>query len=97
MDKIIKIKNQRKDGSLYHYAHFICDCLFPEIINEIYNYSEVIREKNLSQTLGNFNKIYTEVMQIKNTEINKNNYDSIKLNKITYPNKESYCNKFYIF
>ena len=95
MDKIIKIKNNRIDGSLYHYAHFICDCLFPEIINEFYNYSEVIREKNLLQTLGNFTKIYTEVMQIKNTEINKKEYDSLKINTINYKNKESYCDEIY--
>lgn len=95
MDKVVKIKNQRVEGSLYHYAHFICDCLFPEIINDIYNYSEVIREKNLSQTLGNFSKIYTEVMQIKNTELNNNEYNSLKLDIITYLNKELYSNSFY--
>lgn len=42
---MIKIKNNRVDGSLFHYAHFICDCLFPEIICDIFNYDEVIREK----------------------------------------------------
>lgn len=29
---MIRIKNNRKEGSLFHYAHFICDCLFSEII-----------------------------------------------------------------
>ena len=33
---MIKIINKRKGGFLYHYAHFLCDCLFPEIINNIY-------------------------------------------------------------
>ena len=54
---MIKIVNKRPDGSLYHYAHFICDCLFPEVVNGIYNYKEVIRSKTLDQTLGNFSKI----------------------------------------
>ena len=54
---MIKIKNIRKEGSLFHYAHFICDCLFPEIVCDIFKYSEVIREKTIEQTIGNFNKI----------------------------------------
>ena len=64
---MIKVKNKREGGSLFHYAHFICDCLFPEIIADIFNYKEVIREKHIHQTIGNFSKIYTDVMMIKNT------------------------------
>ena len=66
---MIKIKNNRDEGSMFHYAHFICDCLFPEIISDIFNYNEIIREKNIHQTIGNFSKIYTDVMRIKNTEL----------------------------
>ncbi|HBY67734.1 MAG TPA: hypothetical protein DEG69_08265, partial [Flavobacteriaceae bacterium] len=33
MNKVIKIKNRRRKGHLFHFAHFLCDCLFPEIIN----------------------------------------------------------------
>jgi hypothetical protein len=39
---MIKIKNIRDGGSLFHYAHFICDCLFPEIINEIYSDNNLV-------------------------------------------------------
>jgi hypothetical protein len=66
---MIKIKNIRTGGSLFHYAHFICDCLFPEIISDFFNYKEIIREKNIHQTIGNFSKIYSDVMRIKNTEL----------------------------
>ena len=58
---MIKVKNNRKGGDLFHYAHFICDCLFTEIINDIYKYKIVIREKNLNQTIGNFDKIYKKL------------------------------------
>jgi len=92
---MIKVKNSRVGGSLFHYAHFLCDCLFPEIINEIYNYDEVVREKCLWQTIGNFNKIYTDVMKIKNTELQKEEFDNLKINMISYENKESYCDKIY--
>lgn len=48
---MIKVINNRSEGSLFHYAHFICDCLFPEIMCDIFNYDEVIRLKhNLSNT-----------------------------------------------
>jgi hypothetical protein len=92
---MIKLKNNRTAGSLFHYAHFLCDCLFPEIINEVFLYKEVIREKNIHQTIGNFNKIYTEVMNIKNTELVKDEFNNLKIEELSYKNKESYCNKIY--
>ena len=51
---MIRVKNNRYDGSLFHYAHFICDCLFPEIIVDIFNYNEVIREKSIHQNNWKF-------------------------------------------
>jgi hypothetical protein len=92
---MIKVKNDRLAGSLFHYAHFICDCLFPEIIVDIYKYDEVIREKNIHQTIGNFSKFYTDVMRIKNTELLKNDFDKLNVKIINYNKKESYCNKIY--
>jgi hypothetical protein len=102
---MIKIKNIRDDGSLFHYAHFICDCLFPEIINEIYKYEKVVREKNIDQTLGNFSKIYEDVMMNMNIELFKQHYNQVKLRPIilhkkkAYENNKIYFHKFrnYIF
>jgi hypothetical protein len=92
---MIKIKNSRTGGSLFHYAHFICDCLFPEIISDIFNYKEIIREKNIHQTIGNFSTIYADVMRIKNTELLKNDFDNLNVDTIIYKNKETYCDKIY--
>jgi hypothetical protein len=92
---MIKIKNNRNGGSLFHYAHFICDCLFPEIICDIFNYDEVIREKNIHQTIGNFSKIYTDVMKIKNTELLSNDFNNLNVDTIFYKNKEKYYDKIY--
>jgi hypothetical protein len=92
---MIKVKNNRKEGSLFHYAHFLCDCLFPEIINDIFNYNEVIREKNINQTIGNFSKIYIDVMMIKNTELLTENFENLDINIISYKNKEEYCDKIF--
>jgi hypothetical protein len=92
---MIKVKNNRVEGSLFHYAHFICDCLFPEIICDIFNYDEVIREKNIHQTIGNFYKIYTDIMMVKHTELLSNEFNNLNVNTIYYKNKENYINKIY--
>lgn len=92
---MIKVINSRVDGSLFHYAHFICDCLFPEIICDIFNYDEVIRKKNIHQTIGNFSKIYTDVMMIQNTELLDNDFNHLNVDTIYYKNKENYCDKMY--
>lgn len=92
---MIKVKNQRIGGSLFHYAHFICDCLFPEIIADIFNYNEVIREKNLNQTIGNFSKIYMDIMMVKNIELLTNDFNNLNVDTIHYKNKEKYIDKIY--
>jgi len=86
---MIKVHNKRDSGFLFHYAHFICDCLFPEIICDIFNYDEVIRLRDITQTLGNFNKIYTEV---KHTELLSNDFNNLKVNMLNYDTKEKYAN-----
>jgi hypothetical protein len=85
---MIKVKNNRINGSLFHYAHFLCDCLFPEIMNDTFKYDEVIREKNINQTIGNFSKIYKEVMMIKNTELLSDHFNNLNIDTIIYKNKE---------
>uniref|UniRef100_A0A6C0F528 Glycosyltransferase 61 catalytic domain-containing protein n=1 Tax=viral metagenome TaxID=1070528 RepID=A0A6C0F528_9ZZZZ len=93
---MIKVSNKRSTGgSLFHYAHFLCDCLFPEIINNIFKYNEVIREKNIRQTIGNFSKIYKDVMIIKHREILPKKFNELKIGTLTYKNKEQYCTKMH--
>ena len=87
---MIKVINRRKRGSLFHYAHFLCDCLFPEIINKIYLHGEVIREKSIHQTIGNFSKIYEEVMGTRNRELLKEEFDQLAPPPLIYKNKEDY-------
>ena len=80
---VIKIINKRDVGELYHYAHFICDCLFPEIINNVYLHKRVIRIHNIKQTIGIFNKIYENVMQSKNIELPEQEFNKcLKTTKI---------------
>jgi len=88
---MIKVINQRQEeGDLFHYAHFLCDCLFPEIVNDLYLYPKVVRKKTLQQTIGNFKNIYEEVMKNKNEEVEPSQFHRLKCNLVTYRNKEEY-------
>jgi hypothetical protein len=95
---MIKIINSRLGGSLFHYAHFICDCLYVEIINDIFKYDKVVRIKNLAQTLGNFKEIYEEVMGNQSIEVSEEIFNNNPIKSITLRCKESYdlndMNKF---
>lgn len=91
MEKI-KVINNRIGGSLFHYAHFITDCLFPEVVNDLYKY-EVVREKTIRQTLGNFSKIYTDVMQNVNTELLPEDFKALSIPILNYKMKDSYTKK----
>jgi len=102
---IVKIVNHRQGGSLFHYAHFIWDCLYNEINNihlnrsvdeEHYIPSTVIRKKNIDQTLGNFAKIYEDVMGVTNREVSEEEFDAMSPDiptiltyRVSEPNKYS--------
>lgn len=88
---MIKVINNRNEGDLFHYAHFICDCLFPEIINDIYKYKHVFRKKHIKQTIGNFDKIYKDVMLNSHTELMENNFNNLKVKTISYENRDHYA------
>lgn len=99
-DRKIKIITAKKVGNLFHYPHFIMDCLFPEFIDGIHEYDEVYREKSIRQTLGVFHKIYTEIMDVKHTELGKIDFENtyadtvvMNIDKIEYA-KKVYFQKF---
>lgn len=92
---MIKVINKRDGGSIFHYAHFLCDCLFPEIVNYLYKYKQIFREKSIDQTIGNFNNIYEDVMLNKNIELIKHNFNNLFIKTITYKPKEYYCHRIY--
>jgi hypothetical protein len=88
---MIKIINKRNtSGALFHYAHFVIDCLYPEILNEIYKYNTVVRLKLIDQTLGNFTKFYEDVMGNKTTELPEAEFNNIHLEPVVLLPKEQY-------
>ena len=78
---MITIINKRKTtGKLFHYPHFICDCLYPEIINELYKYNNIIRIENIDQTLGNFKETYEDIMQNNSIELSYEEFKILGIN-----------------
>lgn len=59
---MIRAVSKRSSGSLFHYAHFFQDCLFPEFIAGFHGYETVVREKSLDQSIGQFKAVYEQVM-----------------------------------
>jgi hypothetical protein len=47
----------------------MCDLVFSEIISKVYNHTHVYRMKTISQTIGNFKKIWEEIFGIPMYEI----------------------------
>jgi len=72
----------KSSGSLFHYAHFLGDCLFPEINAKLYEKGIVYRTRNLKQSIGNFSKIYEEVMSVKNVELPPKEFEKLDDKKI---------------
>ena len=80
--KPIKVTNERTGGNLFHYAHFICDCVYPDFISEVFSYSDVFREKTIDQTLGNFSSLYEEIFGCKHHELPTDEFKSLECEHI---------------
>ena len=49
---MIKIVNKRQGrGCLFHYAHFLIDCLFPEIIKRLQSMQNITDRNSISQDI----------------------------------------------
>jgi len=79
---MVKVENTRDIGFLFHYGHFICDCLMPEIQNRVYKYKNVYRLMGVRQTIGNFHNLYEEIMGVKNIELPERDFAQIEYPKI---------------
>lgn len=67
----VNIFIQRPCGWLFHYAHFLWDCVVPEIHAKTYEKGFVVREASQNQTLGNFSPMYENIMGVENRELLK--------------------------
>lgn len=88
VEECIKIKTTIESNYLFHYAHFICDFIFPLICGKNERYNEIIRIKNLNQTIGNFDKMCSEIIGKNYKEIPEQEYRYLKSKEIELPVKE---------
>jgi hypothetical protein len=103
----IKVYNIRPDGWVFHYAHFLCDLVFPEVIEKIYEYDVCYREKSELQTIGHFKPLWEKIMNTKTEELSEEDFKNkdIPMKTITrflgnenqYEKKEMIQFRDYIF
>lgn len=87
--KIISTNTIRK-GVVFHYTPFIFHVLFPEIINQVYKYDEVIRERTVFQTIGNFRNVYTEIMGNNIIELSTEDFNNLNVDTLECEFYEEY-------
>jgi len=97
IEKIIKIKTNLKSNYLFHYAHFICDFMFPLVCGGLNKYSKIVRHKTLNQTIGNFDKLCREITSNKYEEMNDKEYSGCLAKEIELPLKETLKQKDFLY
>lgn len=93
----LKVRTSIKQNYLFHYAHFVCDFLFPFICKGYYKYLEVIREKSLNQTIGVFGEMFKDIIQKNYEELPKEEYKSYPAKEIILPTKEEMNKEDFIY
>lgn len=86
----VKVVNKRSYGNLFHYAHFMAECLMEEINLDLYKYDRVVRQKSVNQTIGNFSKLYEEVMGVESVELSEEEFNKLDVEVI----ETRGCNEF---
>lgn len=72
----MKVINERNGGWVFHYAHFLCDLVLPEVVNRIYEHPVCYREHSELQTIGNFSPLWESIMNTKNVELSEEEFKS---------------------
>lgn len=72
----IKIYNDRQSGWVFHYAHFMCDLVLPDIVQKVYEHDICYRLNTEQQTIGNFKPLWEKIMGIKTIEISNEEFEN---------------------
>lgn len=96
MIKVINVRAGKNISFLFNYAHFICDCVFPEFAMNFHsneNITKIIRLHKPRQSIGNFKDLYKRIIGKDSEELNEKEFEnlnvpkSIVLNKYLIPNQ----------
>lgn len=91
MLKVINNRCNLHNSYLFNYAHFICDCVFPEFIDGVGNRPEktILRKKKVRQSLGKFSKMYEVIFNKKNVELEENKFINSNCPRLVISKKEN--------
>jgi len=70
---MIKVINQT-NIFFWNFAHFMFECLFPEINLNLHNEDLIMRKNSVDQTLGIYLKLYEEIMGVKVIEVSEKEF-----------------------
>ena len=87
-NQVVKLKTLIPQNYLFHYAHFVCDFLFPLICNGYHNFKKIIREKCLNQTIGVFGEMFKEITETKYEEVPSTKYNKFSALELVIVKKE---------
>ena len=93
----IKLKTTIPQNYLFHYAHFVCDFLFPLICNGYHNFKTIIREKCVNQTIGVFGEMFKEITETKYEELPTKEYNKYPASELIIVKKEDLKESDFIF
>ena len=91
MLKVINNRYNLHNSYLFNYAHFICDCVFPEFIDGVGNRPEktILRKKKVRQSLGKFSKMYEVIINKKNIEVEEKKFINSNYPRLVISKKEN--------
>jgi hypothetical protein len=76
--QIIKVTNKRAAGYLWHYCHFLIDCVFQEFRQlGVTEHTQIARIKSVQQSVGVFGDFYNKLLPYKNMELDAQNWDKL--------------------
>jgi len=97
MIKIINCRKNIHNSLLFHYAHFICDCVFPEFFMKLFNKHKIVyRLKGLRQCLGNFSRFYKKIFKINTIEVPMHKFNQLRIVKKMCVKKETIPKRAFI-
>jgi hypothetical protein len=68
---------------LFHYAHFLGEAVFNDVVMKVYENNTVYRLKEITNTLGYFKPMYEHILKVKCVEVSKAEFDKMNVPLVT--------------
>jgi hypothetical protein len=74
-----KPEKRIKKASLFHYAHFMGDVVYPDVIAELHHYDVIYRSNGIFDTIGFFKPMYESILNVTCKEVPDDEFDRLNL------------------